>query len=857
MVMKSLQDCRRAVIEHAFARLNDRQKEAVFHKDGALLILAGAGSGKTTVIIQRILNLIQFGDGYNSSAEPALSPADRAALEAAAESFDAPSPYILDLCAVNPVPAWKILAITFTNKAAGELKDRLQAALGSVGEQVTAGTFHSFCARVLRQDAERLGYSARFLIYDTDDQKRLMKECMKSLGIEERMLPLKSILGEISRAKDALKSPADYAAETGEDYRLKHVARCYSLYQKKLKEADAMDFDDLLCNTVELLRTCPDVLERYQRRYEYLLVDEYQDTNHAQYELIHLLAKKSGNLCVVGDDDQSIYQFRGATIENILSFEQEFPSCKVIRLEQNYRSTGNILDAANKVIAENIHRKGKTLWTDNGAGEPLSRVIVDDEDAEARFIADTVLNNLLSGGKTLRDHVVLYRANAQSNAIERAFIKTGVPYRIVGGHRFFDTVEVRDAMAYLRVLQNPDDNVSLRRIINTPKRGIGDTTLDHAAALAEREGVSLYTLLSRVQNYTELSRAALKIQGFIQLMEELRQQAGGLLIPAETDKLDPFTGLPASDFEEILDEDDFEEILDEPAAETAPPLLSLHEFYTEMLEKTGYLAMWQQAGKEEEGRVENLKELESSIRRYEEASPDEFPRLYGFLEEASLMTDADNYDAGADVVTMMTMHAAKGLEFPVVFLPGFEEGVFPGSQSMFEPEKIEEERRLCYVAMTRAKERLYLLSARSRLLYGQTNHNPPSRFLTAIPDKIVKTVDKSTRYATTFAFGGGDHQNYGGDGAFGERHAVDFSSRTPRPRPVGKTFLEQQNAGTKPAVQKPAASFAVGDRVRHASFGDGTIIAASPMGSDTLLSIEFPAGVKKLMANYAKLDPLS
>ncbi len=853
--MKSIQQWRRTIIERAFSRLNDRQKEAVFHKDGALLILAGAGSGKTTVIIQRILNLIQFGDGYNSD-ESTLSPADVAVLKEAAESTEMPSPYVLNLCAVNPVPAWKILAITFTNKAAGELKDRLKAALGSLGEQVTAGTFHSFCARVLRQDAERLGYSARFLIYDSDDQKRLMKECMKTLNIEEKMLPVKSILGEVSRAKDALRSPADYAREVGADFRLKKVADCYLLYQQKLKEADAMDFDDLLVNTVELLRTCPDVLERYQRRYNYLLVDEYQDTNHAQYELIHLLAKKSGNLCVVGDDDQSIYQFRGATIENILSFEKEFPSCKVIRLEQNYRSTGNILNAANNVIAENKHRKGKTLWTQNSDGELISRVIVDDEDAEARFVADTILDNLLSGERRLRDHVVLYRANAQSNAVERAFIKTGVPYRIVGGHRFFDTMEVRDAMAYLRLLQNPEDNVSLRRVINTPKRGIGDTTLDHAAAIADSKGVSLYSVLERVEEYPELSRAALKIRGFMDMLADLRTQAGSLLATDVGVKLDPFTGLPADDFEEILDEDDFEEILDTAEEDLPVPTLSVHELYTEMLKKTGYLSMWQQAGPAEEGRVENLKELESSIRRYEDASPDEYPRLYGFLEEASLMTDADNYDAGADVVTMMTMHAAKGLEFPVVFLPGLEEGLFPSSQSMFEPEKIEEERRLCYVAITRAKEQLYLLSARSRMLYGQTNHNPPSQFLDAIPEEVLKTIDRSTRYATSFAFGGGDHQNYGGDGSFGERHAVDFTPRTPRPRSAGKTFLEQQNAPKVAASKTPAVAYAVGDKVRHASFGDGEIIATSPMGSDTLLSIQFPVGVKKLMANYAKLEKL-
>ena len=854
--MDTVQECRRAVIRQAFSRLNDRQQEAVFHKNGPLLILAGAGSGKTTVIIQRILNMIRFGDGYENGND-ALSPADAAALKEAAEGKRELTPYLLDLCAADPVPAWKVLAITFTNKAAGELKDRLKSALGSVGEQVTAGTFHSFCARILRRDAERLGYTSRFVIYDTDDQKRLIKECMNDLNIEERVISPRTLLSHISQAKDELLTPAEMEAQAGVDFVMKRSAECYALYQQKLKDADAMDFDDLLFNTVVLLQTCPDVLEHYQNRYEYLLVDEYQDTNHAQYMLIHLLAAKHKNLCVVGDDDQSIYQFRGATIENILSFEREFPGCRVIRLEQNYRSTGNILNAANRVIAENKQRKGKTLWTQNNDGDPLYRVVVDDEDAEARFIAETILDNV-SDGRHLRDHVVLYRANAQSNAVERAFIKTGVPYRIIGGHRFYDSLEVRDAMAYLRLLQNPEDNVSLRRVINTPKRGIGDTTLDRAAELAAREGVSLYSLLSRADQYPELSRAASKINGFIKIIDELRLRAGLLLTPTENSKLDPFTGLPLADFEEITDSDDFEEITDDPAPETEEIIpedqLPLHELYSELLEKTGYLAMWIQAGPVEEGRVENLKELESCIRRYEEASPDVLPRLYGFLEEASLMTDADNYDAGADVVTMMTMHAAKGLEFPVVFLPGLEEGVFPSMQSTFEPSKIEEERRLCYVAITRAKERLYALSSRSRMLYGQTSHNAPSRFLTAIPSDVVEVVDRTTRSGPTFAFGSSGFGYGGGQTRAGSTYTIPAGSRpATRSSSSGKTFMEQQSSPKK-AASAGAASYAVGDTVRHQSFGNGVIVQTSPMGSDTLLTVKFDVGEKKLMANYAKLE---
>ena len=805
---------RRQVQEREFKRLNPMQREAAMHAKGPLLILAGAGSGKTTVLIQRIAHIVRFGDAYESEWEPPHTDADLALLRAVA-SGERPADERSDaLCAVDPCPPWKILAITFTNKAAGELKDRLAATLGDRGREVMAGTFHSFCARILRQDGGRLGYSSHFTIYDTDDSRRLMKECQKALGIDEKALPYKSVLSEISRAKDRLCPPVQYAQEAQADFRLKKVAECYKLYQKRLADADAMDFDDLLCKAVELLTTCPDVLERYQNRYEYILVDEYQDTNHAQYRLISLLAEKSGNLCVVGDDDQSIYQFRGATIENILSFEEEFKGCKVIRLEQNYRSTGNILDAANGVIAQNVHRKGKTLWTQNSAGDKLHEVICENEDEEARYIANKVLDNV-AAGRSLRDHVILYRMNAQSNAIERAPVKSGVPYRVIGGHRFYDSQEVRDAMAYLRLIQNPADRVSLRRVVNVPRRGIGDTTMEHAVEIADGLGVSLFEVLGHAEDYPALARSAGKLKAFTDIIDDLRRQA----------------------------EDE---------------TVSVRDLYVEMLDKTGYLRMWEAEGETEADRVENLKELESSILSYELASPDEHPALSGFLEEAALMTDADNYDAGADTVTMMTMHAAKGLEFPVVFLPGLEDGIFPGIQSLYEPGKVEEERRLCYVAITRAKEELYLLHASSRMLYGSTTHNRPSCFLSDIDgdltDKDDRRLSRGFDWSTSRSSYGGAG---GGYGKSARTDAVSWersSGRAPTSK-VGRTFLQQQRAAAPTAAaSEPAAAWQVGDLVSHRTFGDGKIAAISPMGNDTLLTIEFEmVGTKRLMANFANL----
>lgn len=797
---------RRRIMQQTFSRMNDMQRRAVFHVNGPLLILAGAGSGKTTVLVNRVANLIRFGNAYESDTVPqSVTPEDMRYLQEIADGTREWDLRAQKLCAVEACAPWKILAITFTNKAAGELKERLSRMLGPAGNDVWASTFHSFCARVLRQEGEALGYSSHFTIYDTDDSRRLMKECMKSLNVDEKMLGHKTILNEISRAKDALRGVAQYTEEAGADFRLKTVARCYALYQRRLMEADAMDFDDLLFNTVTLFENHRDACERWQERFRYIMVDEYQDTSHAQYRLVSLLAAKSGNLCVVGDDDQSIYKFRGATIENILNFEETFPGCTTIRLEQNYRSTKTILEAANAVIALNQGRKGKTLWTENPQGENIRLQVTENEDDEARYIADTVLSGV-AAGKHYSDFAVLYRANAQSNAIERAMVKSGVPYRIFGGHRFFDTKEVRDAVAYLRLISNPDDSVSLRRIINEPKRGIGDTTLDTVASLAEEQGISQYQVLLDVDEYAALSRAAAKIKDFTAMIELLREM-----------------------------NDD---------GETALPLL-----YQTMLEKTGYLAMWELAGEAEAGRVENLKELESSIREYENSAGDEMS-LAGFLEEAALMTDVDNYDANADTVVLMTMHAAKGLEFPVVFLPGFEDGVFPGNSALFNEEDMEEERRLCYVAITRAEKELYLLRARSRMLYGSTNHNRESRFIMPIPGSLIDERE-SESYEETHGF------SYGRSRSFGSSDWHTTGRYVPEKRtPVSKSASDY--GAPKPKVAAaPSVSYSVGERVRHKTFGDGVVEAASAMANDTLLTVNFDkVGVKKIMANFAKLEKI-
>ena len=796
-------DLRRQVLEKTFSRMNSRQREAVFATEGPVLVLAGAGSGKTTVLIHRIANIIQYGTAYHSTfLQPELTEEDFAACQAYVAGEGELAQEVRDRLSVSACPPWKVMAITFTNKAAGELKDRLTAMLGEMGGQVWASTFHSGCARILRRDGDRLGYTPHFTIYDTDDSRRLMKAVMNDLGISEKALGHRAILGEISRAKDELIGPGEYEQNAGSDYRLQLVARAYAAYQRRLADSDAMDFDDLLVNTVRLFRQCPDVLEYYQQRFRYLMVDEYQDTNHAQYEFVNLLAQKNHNLCVVGDDDQSIYKFRGATIENIMNFEQDFPGAKVIRLEQNYRSTQHILDAANAVIAHNTERKGKTLWTDAGAGKKLSLHTAENEQDEAAQVADAILKGVERGRK-FADFAVLYRMNSQSGSFERTFAKSGIPHRIIGGTRFFDRREIRDMIAYLSVVNNPEDEIRLRRILNTPKRGIGDKTIDMASEIAQQVGESLFDTVRKADSYPALSRGAKKLVQFGEMMQTF------------VDKNESGQSLPS-------------------------------ELYEELLETLGYeMALRTEEPDTAEERIENVRELSSMLHRYEQEAGEE-GSLSGFLEEVSLFTDIDNYEAGADAVVLMTIHSAKGLEFPVVFLPGWEEGVFPGNAVLYDPSQVEEERRLAYVAITRAREELYLYNAESRMIFGTTTRNRLSRFAEEIPEELVeRTRTRSFGAHPGVSFTPGAHIPTGMT-ASEKRQSVraeqagEFATQMYRPHPV------------KPA---PAGTFRAGDTVCHRTFGAGVILTATPMANDTLLEIAFDkVGTKKLFANFAKLE---
>ena len=728
-------------LQSRFSAMNPMQRQAVFHTEGPLLILAGAGSGKTTVLVNRIAYIIQAG-----LAQP-----------------------------------WQILAITFTNKAAGELKDRIEAVGGEGASEVWAATFHSTCARVLRRWGERLGFSQHFTIYDTDDSRRLMKEILKQLNVDEKFISHKTVLAEISKYKDKMKTPRDVKEMAMRDSRLKIICEAYDMYQQRMLTSDAMDFDDLICYTVRLFEENEDVLSFYHRRFKYIMVDEYQDTNRSQYRLISLLSRGSGNLCVVGDDDQSIYRFRGATIENILSFENEFKGAAVIRLEQNYRSTGTILEAANNVIKNNVERKGKTLWTQNPTGERVTLHTAAGERDEAMFIARAILDGVAEG-RSFSDYAVLYRMNAQSNTIEQALSRSGIPHRVIGGHRFYDREEIKDMTAYLQVINNPHDDIRLRRIINKPKRSIGETTMTKAAEIASGVGESVYSVIKHASDYPSLSRAAAKLESFARLLD-------GLI--------------------EAHESGDY----------------SLAELYELILEHTDYKAYLTAEKDDYEQRIENIDELKSNIIKFEEDYGDE-ASLEAFLEEISLMTDIDNYDNAADSVVMMTLHSAKGLEFPIVFIPGMEEGVFPSVQTIIEASQLSEERRLAYVGITRAKEKLYLIKTRERMLFGSTTHNRESRFVTEIPSKLL--------------------ERSGEDNVF-SRHQYEYSSK-PSFDPFAK----------KPAQKPAGAKYAVGSVVFHKVFGKGMVLTATPMGSDTMLEIAFDkVGTKTLMANFAKMEIIS
>ena len=809
---------RRSVIESRFSRLNDMQRQAVLTTEGPLLLLAGAGSGKTTVLIARVENLIRYGRASDSAEIPEeITEEDCAFL---ADYMMNPTEEGRDradsLCMLDPCEPWRIIAITFTNKAADELKDRLERSLGPEAREVWAMTFHSACARILRRDIDRLGYGRDFTIYDTTDSGSLVKRILKEFDLDDKTYNYRAILGEISRSKDAMIGPGEYCAAAGKsgDPRRRNYGRVYEEYEKRMQNANAVDFDDLILLTVRLLKEQPDVLEHYQRRFRYVLIDEYQDTNNLQYELAALLAGGRNNICVVGDDDQSIYRFRGATIENILNFEKQFRDARVIRLEQNYRSTGHILEAANAVIANNRGRKGKNLWTDRGSGNVPQLYIAGDERDEAQYVAGKILAGV-SGGENFRDHAVLYRMNAQSNQLEFAFKRNGIPYRVIGGTRFFDRAEVKDVLAYLCVLANPSDEIRLARIVNQPPRGIGQTSLEAVRRIAGENGVSSYTVMSQAGEYPELSRAAVKLRAFTAMIDELR----GL----ETE-------------------------------------MTLPELYEEVLRRTGYTAMLEaKLTDENQTRLENVNELKTNILTYMKENPE--GGLKGFLDEISLYTDIDSLDRTQDCVAMMTMHAAKGLEFDTVFVVGAEEGVFPGSRSIGEPDEMEEERRLCYVAMTRARKNLYFVCARHRMLFGRTVSGRPSRFVDEIPAEHILRPSE-----TGFAFGGetdlwdarpnGPSEGYGTGYGYGSRRTYGGGMSTGRPayREGSRRSAapERRRAEPAPAEKKPAASFAAGDRVRHRAFGEGTVISVQPTGSDALMEIEFEkAGRKRLMRNTA------
>lgn len=790
---------RRQVIEKDFSKMNDTQRKAILLTEGALLVLAGAGSGKTTVLINRIANLMRYGKAYGS--ERIFGIPDETELKALAdyaagraESYPPELGRFLSIGAPRP---WEILAITFTNKAANEIKERIDEKLGRECENIGdiwACTFHSACARILRRHASLLGYSSRFTIYDTDDSRRVMKECQRILGIDEKFLSHKSILAEISSAKDSLVSPDELYKDGATDMRKRQIADAYECYQGLLKVADAMDFDDLIVNTILLLQKNSEVLEYYQNKFKYIMVDEYQDTNHAQYRLIALLAAKHKNICVVGDDDQSIYRFRGATIENILNFENQYKNAVTIRLEQNYRSTQNILDAANAVISNNEQRKGKELWTANKNGDKITLSTSDDEISEGRYVAEKIMS-LRSQGGALRDNAVLYRMNAQSNSIETALTRMGIPYRIIGGYRFYERKEIKDAMAYLAVVSNPSDNVRLRRIINEPKRGIGEKTVGRAAEIAADLGISIYEVIKSADEFPDILKAKSRIDPFVKMLDSFIKASGEV---------------------------------------------PLHELLLLVLNDSGYIKSIEADAETYADRAANLGELHGNIVRYSEENED--PTLNGFLEEISLMTDIDSYNADSDNVVLMTIHAAKGLEFNNVFLVGMEENIFPGIRSALSQTELEEERRLAYVGITRAKNRLYLTNARSRKLYGSTTFNPPSRFLREIPRELLEQADS-------------DFKRFAGRG---ERCAADAEKRF---RDSAAKRAASRGFSGIPSAARPAGAavddFSVGDTVLHKGFGKGVVITAKKIANDCMLEIAFEkAGTKKIMAKFAGIKKI-
>lgn len=780
---------RKALISKSFSRLNDMQRQAVLTTEGPLLILAGAGSGKTTVLINRIANLLMYGRGSDSDELPTGVGEEELELLEAAVSGDAECDgRVRRLAAVEPCEPWRIIAITFTNKAANELKARLEKMLGPAANDIWAQTFHSACVRILRRNADRLGYDNGFTIYDTSDSRSVMKHIIKELELDEKAFPERTVLGYISKAKnEGLDAERFYAqAKAIGDIRREKIGDCYRVYQKRLKDANAMDFDDLIFNAVKVLSEYEDVRDYYQRLFKYVLIDEYQDTNLLQYRLAALLCGDRRNICVVGDDDQSIYKFRGATIENILSFEQQFKNARTIRLEQNYRSVGNILEAANAVIRCNENRKGKELWTDRESGDLITVYVAQNESDEAQYVAGKIMDSF-SGGDNWSESAVLYRTNAQSNKLEYALKRNSIPYKVFGGTRFFDRAEIKDMLSYLSIIAMPQDDLRLARIINTPPRGIGGKTIEAAQQLAEENGLSLWAVVSNASQYPQLERGASKLRAFADMISELQTMAA-----------------------------------DAPA----------DQLYDVLVEKSGYIAaLSEKPSDENRTRIENIQELKSNIISYINDTGDS--GLAGFLDEVALYTDLDSLDQSGECVTLMTMHAAKGLEFNNVYLVGVEEGLFPGIRCMGDPEELEEERRLCYVGMTRARRRLTLCCARQRMLYGKTSSNLPSRFIDEIPAELVEHREAAQNYH----FGNTGEGETGVSSSAPRRSAAAFK-RTPAPLPVKKEAA-------------PLPEYKAGDRVKHTAFGEGTITAMSPVGGDSLIEIKFGDTTKKFMLRAA------
>ncbi len=782
-------ELRKRIIEKEYTKLNNKQKEAVFNTDGPLLVLAGAGSGKTTVIIHKIAQLIMYGNAYfDEYIPPQITDTELDIMNWYLNDEIDELPYeISQFIPVKPVKPYNILAITFTNKAANELKSRLYNFLGEAANDIWASTFHSMCVRILRRDIDKLGYDKSFVIFDTSDQQTVIKECIKELSLNDKEFTPRYLASAISGAKSALVEPSEYTQAFGNGGYFEVVAKVYKLYQRKLKSYNALDFDDLLNLTVELFEENEDVLDYYQNRFKYILVDEYQDTNAVQYKLVSLLAAKNRNLCVVGDDDQSIYKFRGADISNILNFEKEFKDAKVIKLEENYRSTQNILSAANAVIKNNAGRKGKNLWTSNGDGNKIVFYEGDDNRAEADFISKKIKD--LCENDNYSDFAILYRANAQSRSLEESLLHSAIPYRVFGGIRFYDRKEIKDLTSYLRLVQNNDDNVALKRIINEPARKIGAKTVSTIEELALEKGVSMFEVCRNISDYDVTSSIKNHVGGFAEIILKMIENKNS--------------------------ED-----------------VNLYELVNSVIQLSGLkTALMAEKSVENTTRLENIDEFLNMVQAKMKDEPN--ITLEQVLEDISLISDVDNYDDAQNSVALMTIHSAKGLEFPTVFIAGMEEGTFPGLRSIGNEAEMEEERRLCYVGITRAKKNLFLTQAKARFMYGSTKYTMKSRFVDEIPSELIEIY----------------------------RPPVKKIDRSKIPSTAASKFSKLASVGTNSSVSSAKNSetnefvkqFSSGDRVQHRVFGDGTVESAQKMGEDVMLIINFDNGeTKRLLAAYSK-----